>query len=705
MRQIIPWRVVAGACLAGGVVPDAAEQDAQDQQLSPPLSSILQFVTDPGRNEAPLAAAAKDSYGGGRQLLLPLFRGLQARAAARLARSGCGATSGRRQQRHAAGSAVHAQGAAACEAAEGDDSKPSGGSSARYYIGADEAVRLAQETADAWRRDRAAHLGAGSSAGPAEGAAAAHAGEGAPGTAQRSVSEALRRAARPLKRGVVVWDAPPDLQHDRVEEALAAEAARSDTEAARQLQQLREAPAYLSPHAREPPDLEAGGRVYPAAKSGGEAGAATQRMQDATAVVAWQADEREGLAFSRAAAAVRAERVKRGLHAPVVEAAAAGPAMQQVRAAALHGGRCGARVAAVAEGLAPFAAEAPDADGAPRMCSFRLLALARQQERSAAGGFAGHGAGALQHSSEDGSLHGKASASEGAGPSRSAACSTASESASAERLGLWPGGGSALLEAAAGPLPRIPDLIRLLGAALDDDALAEEPELARAAAAPDGESERPAAGAAHAEAGQGSEEPVRQRPPGTAWRDGLHMTIPMTTLYEIDPLTGQVTGKSVRAGSTLPPCMQSPCHPCLICGAWCNLGCHACAGGPCDHALERLHRPGAGRLAGCARHLHAPDQAAGPHGPPGLPGRHAAGGHAPGAHGAGADCAQSDRMIRACNFVECECGWRRLLQPPPGLKRQVCAARQGGGHHNTARANSGLGLFLKSSRTDYCGEP
>ena len=32
----------------------------------------------------------------------------------------------------------------------------------------------------------------------------------------------------------------------------------------------------------------------------------------------------------------------------------------------------------------------------------------------------------------------------------------------------------------------------------------------------------------------------RKRPIGTAWRDGSHMTIPMTTMYELNPATGQV---------------------------------------------------------------------------------------------------------------------------------------------------------------------
>ena len=32
-----------------------------------------------------------------------------------------------------------------------------------------------------------------------------------------------------------------------------------------------------------------------------------------------------------------------------------------------------------------------------------------------------------------------------------------------------------------------------------------------------------------------------KRPVGTAWRDGSHMTIPMTTMYELNPATGQVS--------------------------------------------------------------------------------------------------------------------------------------------------------------------
>ena len=32
----------------------------------------------------------------------------------------------------------------------------------------------------------------------------------------------------------------------------------------------------------------------------------------------------------------------------------------------------------------------------------------------------------------------------------------------------------------------------------------------------------------------------RKRPLGTAWRDGSHMSIPMTTMYELNPATGQV---------------------------------------------------------------------------------------------------------------------------------------------------------------------
>ena len=32
-----------------------------------------------------------------------------------------------------------------------------------------------------------------------------------------------------------------------------------------------------------------------------------------------------------------------------------------------------------------------------------------------------------------------------------------------------------------------------------------------------------------------------KRPVGTAWRDGSHMTIPRTTMYELNPATGQVS--------------------------------------------------------------------------------------------------------------------------------------------------------------------
>ena len=39
------------------------------------------FVADPGRGEAPFSRAARDPYGGGRNLLLPLFRRLQQRSA------------------------------------------------------------------------------------------------------------------------------------------------------------------------------------------------------------------------------------------------------------------------------------------------------------------------------------------------------------------------------------------------------------------------------------------------------------------------------------------------------------------------------------------------------------------------------------------------------------------------------------------------
>ena len=43
------------------------------------------------------------------------------------------------------------------------------------------------------------------------------------------------------------------------------------------------------------------------------------------------------------------------------------------------------------------------------------------------------------------------------------------------------------------------------------------------------------------QAPRATEEGRNKRPVGAAWRDGTHMTIPMTTMYELNPATGQAS--------------------------------------------------------------------------------------------------------------------------------------------------------------------
>ena len=66
--------------IAGGALPGTATPEGHGAgQQQPSHRSTVAFVTDSDRRPAPFDAASRDPIGGGRQLLLPLFRGLQAR--------------------------------------------------------------------------------------------------------------------------------------------------------------------------------------------------------------------------------------------------------------------------------------------------------------------------------------------------------------------------------------------------------------------------------------------------------------------------------------------------------------------------------------------------------------------------------------------------------------------------------------------------
>ena len=210
--------------------------------------------------------------------------------------------------------------------------------------------------------------------------------ESTAGRSNSSITGMLRQAARPVKPGVLVWDAPEGYAADEAERKLTEAAARGDADAARQPPRAARSARRSLHRPASRPDLEAGRaqflrrqiRQCALLHRCGEAALLRQRKERMCG---------RPLAFSRAAAAARSARA--GMHAldsraagataapspPGVQAGARGSTPQQRVGTPAPWGRGSM---AVAEGEALFAA-AEDPAGAPTARSFRLLALCKQR--------------------------------------------------------------------------------------------------------------------------------------------------------------------------------------------------------------------------------------------------------------------------------------------------------------------------------------
>ena len=314
--------------------------------------------------------------------------------------------------------------------------------------------------------------------------------------------------------------------------------------------------------------------------------------------------------------------------------AAAGAAEQRishVRAAVRGGGPSGltARVAVVATGQAAFADGSTGAGCGRR--GFRALVLARrrrsvqsvQGERRKAPAQGASGAPTSAAAAEGGAGGGPEQALAVApdsnavrgGPRGEVARAAAAQAAG--KLEFQSSGDSLLGGPAHAPLPAIPDLISLLGSSsppqvsdtereAPDGAWAEASEAASSGAASQGDP-----GEAAADTSRSTTMKNRKAaPPGTAWRDGTHMTIPMTTLYELNPETGQarwwsrpytycpVPGKQ-EVMFPISPCYKAKVAPKEFASLMLVIAMKLlAAGGPRHGELERLHSTGAGRRGG-----------------------------------------------------------------------------------------------------------
>ncbi len=495
------------------------------------------------------------------------------------------------------GGQEHARGDSSASAGSGERGNGADQGKRRYTVSAAEAVDAAGRTVREWKRERAKHISwranlADSPASEPAKSTSENARKDSPGTAQgASLLERLKGSWRAVKPGVSVWTDSGDLSAPDELLSQLSELATSGDPDVKQLARIAEERAGFlrTERPRQSAVME---NAQP--PTGRTTKASTAPQPDQAAVSA--GDEREAAVFTSAAQQVRAHRraVKNCCTEegePAREAGnvhswsrrslyggknAGGPELKLLGAAEFSGRH--SRVRVVADGAAAFATAAGDR---PQTHRYRLVspsprsALMEQTKlrqtpdsppaESASSDAADASspltvtAAAVSEQSQQG---GKAQEGLVSGGDPVAAA--------AARLGLRLGSGSMNFAPAQAHLPAVPDLIGLFldGSAdssadsgddsSDDsgDDISDEfdPDAAPSSGpSMSGQAEQ-AGGSSFAQKKQkggsdgseGEEETEQRAPLGMAWRGGRYMTIPMTTLYELNVETGQVRGVPSR---------------------------------------------------------------------------------------------------------------------------------------------------------------
>ncbi|CAL8463617.1 g3151 [Coccomyxa elongata] len=405
------------------------DTDAQGRPLpgverpsSTSSSRAADFVADPGMGEA-FSRAARDQYGGGRNLLLPLFRRLQQRSARllsllQLIKSVLHTANGGSTPAVAAASTNRAPYASSNQESTSDTSRgqghqgdcdvadhvrtsetgikeqkcaevsntgaqPSSRSQAekqRYKVSADEAVDAAGKTVKEWQRQRAEHIswrsteasstGGGATDTPSQ--AAESAGQGA------SILEELRSSWRKVKPGVSVWAGPGTPLHlDALLPQLSELAAQGDIAAQQLLDLAQKREPFLYPE-RPKQTAIVGHSPKQAAPSASQMPGAVPDLARIKAAVS-PGDEQEAAVFSAVAQRMREKHRGRGNSQPehrrsrwsrrsLSRCAEGGPGLRVLGLADLSASN--GRVRVVADGEAAFASVT---GGRPKAHRYRLL--------------------------------------------------------------------------------------------------------------------------------------------------------------------------------------------------------------------------------------------------------------------------------------------------------------------------------------------
>jgi hypothetical protein len=411
-----------------------------------------------------------------------------------------------------------------------------------------------------------------------------------------SILERLRGSWRAVKPGVSVWTDTADIsQPHELLARLSELGASGDPDAQVLAQVAKKRAGFLRPERPRQTAVQEDG-PSPTERSR----TAHEVPRPERSAVSPQ-DEREAAAFSVVAREVRRQRrTAARLQSTVKERVqsgqagseqgwsrrslsssgeTSGPELRLLGAADLAGMH--GRVRVVADGTAIFASAA---GGPPETHRYRLLlpsirsALTEQTRLQQAAysplSFAAPGTASARAESTDASAGISERARQGEGSVKPTEAQEGLVSggdhvaAAAAKLGLRPGGGSLYFPSAEAPLPAVPDLVNLfLGGGADigddvssdigaDDAVSTEAGVSKQASGVDteesisgdcAEAGQAGGGEDMKQAGSGggggteSEEEAEQRAPlGMAWRGGRYMTIPMTTLYELNVETGQV---------------------------------------------------------------------------------------------------------------------------------------------------------------------
>lgn len=506
--------------------------DAQGRPLpgvERPLSTssfrAADFVADPGMGDAPFSRAARDPYGGGRNLLLPLFRRLQQRSARllsllQLIKSVLHTASADSTPALAAENTTGAPDASSKQESTSDVSKgqghqgdcdvadhvhtretgikeqqsaeasntgaPPGSRSQaekqRYTVSADEAVNAAGRTVKEWQRQRAEHISwrsteassTGGSATDTPSQAAESAGQGA------SILEKVRSSWRKVKPGVSVWAARgAPLPLDALLPQLLELAEQGDIAAQQLLDLAQRRELFLYPE-RPKQTAIVGHPPKQAAPS-------ASQMPDLahTKAAVSPGDEQEAAVFSAVAQRVREKRRGRQNSPPehrrsrwsrcsLSRSAEGGPSLRVLGVADLSASN--GRVRVVADSEAAFASAI---GGPPKPHQYRLLlphprsALTEETRLQLASdsAFASTPTWALGARVEIGNDAASAGAQRQhqqqgdsggrAGAQGGQVPSGSAAAAAATRLGLRPGAGTRYFPPEPAPLPAIPDLVGL----------------------------------------------------------------------------------------------------------------------------------------------------------------------------------------------------------------------------------------------------